>query len=61
MTKILAVVTTKRETLIGSDALAFFAESEEAQQQLAFNLEKILDASAHDLKNGSIILVDHRA
>jgi hypothetical protein len=32
---------------------------EDELQKTAFMLEKILDASAHDLKNGSIIIVDH--
>ncbi|WP_390905548.1 capping complex subunit for YIEGIA [Paenibacillus larvae] len=31
----------------------------EELQQTAFTLEKILDANAHDLKNGTIILVRH--
>jgi hypothetical protein len=31
------------------------------RQKLAFRLEKILDASVHDLQNGQLIVVDHKA
>jgi hypothetical protein len=43
----------------GGGAPVFCAENEQAAQSIAFALEKILDASAHDLKNGVIIIVDH--
>lgn len=58
MDGILAIVTINRDR-VGGGAPIFFADDEEQQQQIAFLLEKILDASAHDLKNGSIILVKH--
>ncbi|PYI54955.1 capping complex subunit for YIEGIA [Paenibacillus flagellatus] len=59
MGKILAVVSTNRER-VGGGAPIFIVETEEERQDVAFLLEKILDASAHDLKNGSMILVDHK-
>ncbi|MDQ6418251.1 hypothetical protein RB620_02255 [Paenibacillus sp. LHD-117] len=59
MAKILAVVSLHREA-VGGGAPIFIAPNEKNLQDTAFLLEKILDASAHDLKNGSIILVNHR-
>lgn len=59
MGKILAVVSTKRER-VGGGAPIFIVETEEEQQAVAFVLEKILDGNAHDLKNGTMILVDHK-
>ncbi|WP_424766089.1 capping complex subunit for YIEGIA [Paenibacillus sp. sgz302251] len=59
MAKIVAVVALKAEKAHGG-APVFIEESKEMLEQTAFLLEKILDASAHDLKNGTIILVDHR-
>jgi hypothetical protein len=58
MEKILAIVTTEREK-VGGGAPIFFVKDDAEQQQIAFSLEKILDANAHDLKNGAIILVKH--
>ena len=44
-----------------SSALRFSAPAWDARlEEIAFLLEKILDASAHDLKNGTFILVDHQ-
>ncbi|MEF3301830.1 capping complex subunit for YIEGIA [Paenibacillus sp. GYB003] len=59
MGKILAVVSTKPDR-VGGGAPIFIVESEREQQEIAFLLEKILDGNAHDLKNGTLILVDHR-
>jgi hypothetical protein len=59
MAEIVAVVSLFSET-VGGGAPIFIAPSEQALQETAFLLEKILDASAHDLKNGSIILVNRR-
>ena len=60
MAKIVAIVSTKRQIVEGTAAL-FVVQDEAEQQELAFTLEKIMDASAHDLKNGVFILVDHKA
>ncbi|MFD0958797.1 capping complex subunit for YIEGIA [Paenibacillus chungangensis] len=49
-----------RDTVAGGGAPIFIMQSEEGLQETAFLLEKIMDASAHDLKNGTIILVDHQ-
>jgi hypothetical protein len=55
---ILAVVSRYPEK-VGGGAPIFYVNSEEELQNTAFLLEKILDAMAHDLKNGSMILVKH--
>lgn len=59
MAKIVAVVTVKGDE-VGGGAPTFIAPDETKLQETAFLLEKVLDASAHDLKNGTIILVDHQ-
>ncbi|RKN84604.1 capping complex subunit for YIEGIA [Paenibacillus ginsengarvi] len=59
MGKILAVVSTIPHK-VGGGAPIFLVETEKEQQEVAFLLEKILDANAHDLKNGTMILVDHK-
>jgi hypothetical protein len=56
--KIAAVVTSDRDK-VGGGAPIFYAHSAEEMQKLAFTLEKITDATAHDLKNGVIILFHH--
>ncbi|WP_127530773.1 capping complex subunit for YIEGIA [Paenibacillus kobensis] len=61
MTRILAVVSIKPDQVAGGGAPIFIEKDMDSMQQTAFLLEKILDANAHDLKNGSFILVDHRA
>lgn len=61
MSNILAIVTTSDKKVHGGGAPTFYAEHEQAMQQVAFTLEKILDATAHDLKNGVIIIVNHQS
>lgn len=56
--RILAVVSLHKEQ-IGGGAPMFFVQKEEQLQQTASRLEKILDAAAHDLENGTIIIVKH--
>lgn len=58
MAKIVAVVSTNSDNISGGVPI-FIAKNEEERGKVAFTLEKIMDASAHDLLNGSIILVDH--
>ncbi|GBF72750.1 hypothetical protein PA598K_01016 [Paenibacillus sp. 598K] len=57
MAQIRAVVTMASEHR-GGGAPVFVVDTAEQLQQTAFLLEKILDASAHDLKNGTYILVE---
>jgi len=56
--RIMAVVTAKRDK-VGGGTPIFYADNAEELQQLAFTLEKIMDATAHDLKNGTILLFKH--
>ena len=57
MPEIRAVVTLNREQR-GGGAPIFIVDTETQLQEIAFLLEKILDTSAHDLKNGTFILVE---
>ncbi|NIK77567.1 hypothetical protein FHS15_002703 [Paenibacillus castaneae] len=59
MAEIKAIVSLNRGE-IGGGAPIFIVENEKKLEETSFLLEKILDASAHDLKNGTIILVKHR-
>jgi hypothetical protein len=54
-----AVVSIEREKVGEGGAPIFYADDVQEQKQLSFLLEKILDATAHDLKNGVMILVKH--
>lgn len=58
MGKIVAVVTTHPDRVWGGAPVFYEADIQQAEQR-AFLLEKILDSSAHDLKNGMYILVEH--
>ncbi|MDB5053798.1 MAG: hypothetical protein JWM44_1848 [Bacilli bacterium] len=58
MSSILAIISMKKEQIAGG-APIFYADSIGEQQSIAFKLEKILDATAHDLKNGTMIIIKH--
>ncbi|NEW06097.1 hypothetical protein GK047_08755 [Paenibacillus sp. SYP-B3998] len=58
MSQILAIVTMEKER-VGGGAPIFIVDNSDQQQKVSFSLEKILDATAHDLKNGTMILVKH--
>lgn len=60
MSKIVAVVVTEGKMIAGG-APIFITQSREEQIAIATSLEKIMDAAAHELKNGMIILIDHRS
>lgn len=55
---ILAVVTKNKEG-VGGDGPVFYANNDQELQMIAFNLEKILDAIAHEVKPGTMVLVRH--
>ncbi|MBH5317976.1 hypothetical protein I6N90_09180 [Paenibacillus sp. GSMTC-2017] len=59
MAEIVAIVSLHSDQVAGG-APIFFVSDETKLEETSFLLEKIMDASAHDLKNGTIILVDHR-
>ncbi|GIP37489.1 hypothetical protein J31TS4_07690 [Paenibacillus sp. J31TS4] len=56
--RVMAVVTTSGKH-VGGGVPVFVADGEEEKETLSFRLEKILDAMAHDLGNGTMILVKH--
>lgn len=58
MGNIVAVVTLDRQK-VGGGAPIFIAETTDEFQKLSFRLEKILNATAHDMQNGTMILVKH--
>jgi hypothetical protein len=58
MTQILAVVARDKND-VGGGAPQFFAATEEEFYNISFNLEKILDASAHLISPSVMILVKH--
>jgi hypothetical protein len=55
---ILAVVTTTPHK-VGGGSPIFYANDEEELQKLSFTLEKIMDAMAHQLCTGTMIIVKH--
>ena len=59
MSKIVAIAALKESDVRGGGVPTFYSDDTASMQNIAFTLEKILDATAHDLKNGTIILVRH--
>ncbi|MGF7185022.1 hypothetical protein GGQ84_001107 [Desulfitispora alkaliphila] len=55
---ILAVITKKKDKIYGG-APIFVVESDEEQQRLALYFSRILRGMAHDLENGTYIIVRH--
>lgn len=56
---ILAIVTNNKDGVIAGATPVFIADSDDEMQKTAFLLEKILDGIAHDLGNGTLIIVRH--
>ena len=56
---ILAIVTLHPDKIKGGGAPVFIVDTEEQLQRTAFLIEKIMVAMAHDLENGTLILVRH--
>ncbi|MFC5988092.1 capping complex subunit for YIEGIA [Marinicrinis lubricantis] len=59
LSEILAVITLKHNPTAQSE-FTFFANDDQELQDIAFKLEKILDASAHDIGNGTMIIVQRK-
>ncbi|UVI32374.1 capping complex subunit for YIEGIA [Paenibacillus spongiae] len=59
MARIVAIVAIDGGS-VGGGAPIFVEADANKRESTAFLLEKILDATTHDLKNGTFILVDHR-
>lgn len=56
---IIAVVTTRRENIKGGGAPVFVTQDTESLQKISSILEKILDASAHEVDEYTMIIVAH--
>lgn len=56
---IAAVVTKDGVDRVGGGLPVFIAETRQEQEHVAFLLSRILDAMAHDLENGTLIIVKH--
>ncbi|KUK12687.1 MAG: Uncharacterized protein XD51_0382 [Moorella sp. 60_41] len=58
---ILAVIALleARDKVAGGGAPVFFVENEDERQKLGLTLSRALDAMAHDLENGVLIIVRH--
>lgn len=56
--RILAVITKEKEN-VGGGAPIFVVEDDDAQQKIALYLSRILQGVAHDLENGTFIIVRH--
>lgn len=57
--EIVAIVTTKREMLSGGGSPVFIVNEDNELQQTAMTLEKIMDASTHEVNPSTLILVAH--
>jgi hypothetical protein len=55
---ILAIITLHKDKIAGGSPI-FFVESEEELQNTSFVLEKILDGIAHQIGEGTMIIVKH--
>lgn len=56
---IVAVVTTKPENVQGGGAPVFVTENAASLQAVSTSLEKIMDASAHEIDVHTMIIVAH--
>lgn len=58
-TIIMAIVTTKEESLRGGGVPVFIAKNKELLQKISNVLEKTLDASVHEVDEDTTIIVAH--
>lgn len=58
-TKIIAIITTKQENLKGGGVPVFITKDSQSLQETSSSLEKILDASAHEIDVETMIIVAH--
>lgn len=56
---IVAVVTLKKEKLLSGGAPVFIVQTADELQSVATTLEKVLDASTHEIDGETLILVAH--
>lgn len=58
-TAIIAIITMKQEYLKGGGVPVFITEDKESFQNTSTRLERILDASAHEIDQYTMIIVSH--
>lgn len=58
-TKIIAIITTNQENIKGGGVPVFIARGGKSLQETSSTLEKILDASAHEIDTDTMIIVAH--
>lgn len=56
---ILAVVTTRKDTVIGDNVPVFYVKDEEEREKIALLISKITLGMVHDLENGAYVIVRH--
>lgn len=52
-----AIVTTDKNLIMNSGAPVFLSKNQEELQELSKSLERILDASSHEINNETVIIV----
>lgn len=55
--EIVAVITTKPEVIQGGGAPVFIVINEMELQEISMTIEKIMDASAHEVNKDTVIIV----
>ncbi|HJF34282.1 MAG TPA: hypothetical protein K8V56_21165 [Sporosarcina psychrophila] len=55
--EIVAVITMKPETIQAGGATVFIADNKKHLQKISMTLEKIMDASAHEIDEDTMIIV----
>jgi len=58
-TVVMAIITTKEESIKGGGVPVFIAKNKELLQKISNILEKTLDASAHEVDEDTMIIVAH--
>lgn len=59
LSPIVAIVTTEKERVGGGGVPIFYCKNADEQQQVAFTLEKCLDALVHEITPTTYIIVKH--
>ncbi|MBO0600219.1 hypothetical protein I2483_00970 [Sporosarcina sp. E16_3] len=55
--EIVAVITMKPEAITGGGAPVFIVKDQKELQKISMTLEKIMDASAHEIDTDTLIIV----
>lgn len=55
--EIVAVITMKPETILGGGAPVFIVKDNKELQKTSMTIEKIMDASAHEINTDTIVIV----